>query len=441
MNTRLIIFGILVFFHLALLYWYTFGSTIWLHRTTIYNSTKHKSSVISDIEPTSTVPIENKVSKVESFDKSTQKSAKDVNISNHLNISFKRYESKILYITSIGKDQYSMDRCTNLNLSEVCQFIPWTYGDIPSWIDAVIFRPHPMVGGNYTRKWSHPRHQKWVFFEVESPYVAWKPHNYYLDIWKDINITASFTEDADIPYYVFGMTCRENKLWIPPGENYAKNKTGGILWVATRCTSPSGREHYVAELQRHIQVDIFGKCGKQIICKHEYLNSSNSKSCLHNQIASYKFYLAFENSLCEGYYTEKIGRMIRSQLGTIPVVMGLVNYSTLIAPGTYIDVLDFTSPKALAQYLQYLSNNDTAYNEYIERQKKVKCESKYAHFPIICRVCRYLHAHKGETQIAKDARSFWDPVKRCQSPHEFFTGIADSIIGNITEIPFKGTLY
>ena len=429
---------IIVLFLLAYVYWYTFD---WLSTLIIYNSTKHKSSVVGYIEPNSAVPTEYRMSEANGYEKSTQESAMDVNVStvtHHLNNSLESYKSKCLYITAIGKiDQYSMDVCENHTLSEVCHFVPWTSGDIPTWIDAVIFRAHPLSLDNYTRKWSHPRHQKWIFFEMESPHRAWNRYNYYLDIWKDINITASYTEDADLPHNAFGMTCRANELWKPSGENYAKNKTGGILWVVSNCNTGSGREHYAAELKRHIQVDIYGKCGKGQICGSYADDWYNI--CLQKRIATYKFYLAFENSLCEGYYTEKIRRIMVNQLGTIPVVMGLVNYSELIAPGTYIDVRDFTSPKALAKYLEYLSNNDTAYNEYIERQKKVKCE--YLHSPFICRLCEYLHAHKGEQQIAKDPRIFWDPVKRCHMPHEFFNGIADSIIGNITEYPFKETLW
>ncbi|ELU04046.1 hypothetical protein CAPTEDRAFT_80587, partial [Capitella teleta] len=75
----------------------------------------------------------------------------------------------------------------------------------------------------------------------------------------------------------------------------------------------------------------------------------------------YKFYLAFENSFCNNYYTEKLTKL--NSVDTIAVVMGLVNYSSVLTPGTFIDVRDFPSVKALTDHLKYLDNNDTAYNE------------------------------------------------------------------------------
>ena len=60
----------------------------------------------------------------------------------------------------------------------------------------------------------------------------------------------------------------------------------------------SRREEYVKELQRYIPVDVFGDCGS-LHCKR------GSPACAA-RMAHYKFYLAFENSLCTDYVTEKL---------------------------------------------------------------------------------------------------------------------------------------
>ena len=50
----------------------------------------------------------------------------------------------------------------------------------------------------------------------------------------------------------------------------------------------------------------------------------------------------------------------------IPVVYGAAAYSQIAPPHSFIDVLDFESPKKIADYLQYLDQNDTAFNEYFK---------------------------------------------------------------------------
>ena len=78
----------------------------------------------------------------------------------------------------------------------------------------------------------------------------------------------------------------------------------------------------------------------------------------------YKFYLAFENSLCSEYITEKlwwnayskVGRAQRyrpdaSPQGAVPIVMGGVSegdYSRLAPPNSYLHVDQFKGPEDLA---------------------------------------------------------------------------------------------
>ena len=62
----------------------------------------------------------------------------------------------------------------------------------------------------------------------------------------------------------------------------------------------SSRELYVRELQRYIDVDVFGKCGMWFDDEDD--PRFNDK---------YFFYLALENSLCEDYITEKLYTILR----------------------------------------------------------------------------------------------------------------------------------
>ena len=76
----------------------------------------------------------------------------------------------------------------------------------------------------------------------------------------------------------------------------------------------------------------------------------------------YKFYFAFENSICDDYVTEKLWRALRMNI--VPVVLGGYNYSELLPQKSYIDIKDFSSPEKLADYLQVLNGDDNLYNEY-----------------------------------------------------------------------------
>lgn len=113
---------------------------------------------------------------------------------------------------------------------------------------------------------------------------------------------------------------------------------------------------YVKTLQQYIDVDIYGDCGT-LRCARD-----NFDMCGKMVEKTYKFYLAFENSVNEGYITEKIFRIMKYDI--VPIVYGK-GYKTLSIPSTaYIDIFDFESVESLAKYLVYLDSNDTAYNEY-----------------------------------------------------------------------------
>ena len=67
--------------------------------------------------------------------------------------------------------------------------------------------------------------------------------------------------------------------------------------VVSNCQASNNRMKYVRELKKYIQVDIYGSCGT-FACPED-------SDCFDQLKAEYKFYLAFENSNCRDYITEK----------------------------------------------------------------------------------------------------------------------------------------
>lgn len=46
-----------------------------------------------------------------------------------------------------------------------------------------------------------------------------------------------------------------------PLQNIIGNKTKTVAWIVSNCDSKSGRNLYVTQLNKYINVDIYGSCG------------------------------------------------------------------------------------------------------------------------------------------------------------------------------------
>ena len=121
-----------------------------------------------------------------------------------------------------------------------------------------------------------------------------------------------------------------------------------IFWLVSHCKTGIKREEYVEKLKEFVEIDIYGKCtGNEC--------SKKGNDCFQNLSMNYMFYLAFENSICDEYVTEKFYRSLLFPI--VPVVMGGADYKSIAPPKSYIDVNDFANVKQLAQFLIKLSKN------------------------------------------------------------------------------------
>jgi alpha-1,3-fucosyltransferase len=161
----------------------------------------------------------------------------------------------------------------------------------------------------------------------------------------------------------------------PGNGNMAEGKVGLAVQFVSNCRTYSRLEAYVRELRRYVPVDIYGKCG-EFKCSGDksdvkesngitrgdksssvktIISNSNKQGAwdCHQQVATkYKFFLAFEDSFCKDFVTEKFFSMFNGDLDMVPVVLGGGNYSAIAPPNSYIDASKFQSPKALAHHLK-----------------------------------------------------------------------------------------
>ena len=77
-----------------------------------------------------------------------------------------------------------------------------------------------------------------------------------------------------------------------------------------------------------MSVDIYGKCGMECPSRLENGTVVSDYYCKEYIFTKYKFYLAFENSLCTDYITEKFFLALNKNI--IPVVMGQGHYDLYV---------------------------------------------------------------------------------------------------------------
>lgn len=247
--------------------------------------------------------------------------------------------------------------------------------------DSVIFHFRSLDRRAMPRKSARYRHQRWIFEEVESSSYIYQDPVVFNGLF---NWTMTYRRDSDIVYTYGRVYPKEIQNLTTIKENYAEGKTKMAAWFVSNCYSHSKREKFVKALQKHIQVDIFGKCGPYK-CPH-----TKGKQCRQMVEENYKFYFSFENSLCKDYVTEKLFNILKYNV--VPVVFGLADYQHIAPPGSFIHALKFPDVSSLVKYLKYLDGNDTAYNEYFRWKGHYRIDNGWSNTAQpFCELCKKLH--------------------------------------------------
>nr|XP_016935788.2 glycoprotein 3-alpha-L-fucosyltransferase A [Drosophila suzukii]XP_016935789.2 glycoprotein 3-alpha-L-fucosyltransferase A [Drosophila suzukii] len=265
--------------------------------------------------------------------------------------------------------------------------------DLASSADMILYKDHYIPTG--IRRPNNSKQVSMLYY-LECPY-----HTQNVKVPDAINWTATYRRDSTIvapyekwQYYDTKVQQQEQDI------NYSVNKTKKVAWFVSNCGARNGRLQYAHELQKHIEVDIYGACGN-FKCSR-----STADKCFEILDNDYKFYLAFENSNCKDYITEKffVNALNRRVL---PIVMGArpEDYEVSAPRRSYIHVDEFASPKELAEYLRILDRDDELYNSYF----KWKGTGEFINTYYWCRVCATLH---NEEQLRKprwytDLNDWW----------------------------------
>ena len=247
----------------------------------------------------------------------------------------------------------------------------------------------------------------------ESPYYTNIYFRENFPLKNMFNLTMTYHHDSDVPM-LYGykrrlqMTMEDRML----EQTDMENRTLPVLWMVSHAHAPSGRDDYVAELERYIRVDVFGRVVKRPVKKGDETEELYSK---------YYFMIAFENAICKDYITEKVWNPLLK--GLIPIVLGGVDYKKLLPPDSYIDVLDFKSPRHLADHLTTILRNNTLYEGYFAWRSKYSIEqNKGSWFPV-CELCKAVSRSQNQV-VMQDLTDLYTYEKACQTKEQYFRNIS-----------------
>lgn len=157
---------------------------------------------------------------------------------------------------------------------------------------------------------------------------------------------------------LWGNKNRSKKIVIINGKHKPKG-AGSELY--------SKRIEAIAELSKNNMIDLYGHGWERLITRTSlwlpYIkNYRRIMSVYHgkceskyNKLSEYNFCLCFENSIVEGYLTEKLFDCLYT--GAIPIYLGAPDIEQYIPREAYIDFRQFSSYSELESFVRALSED------------------------------------------------------------------------------------
>ncbi|KAF2883566.1 hypothetical protein ILUMI_22630 [Ignelater luminosus] len=277
--------------------------------------------------------------------------------------------------------------------------------------DLVLFQMLFMLGAYQLPQENRNPNQIWTFVTEESPLYTFLQFSHYRPM------------DSDIPM-PYGRTValkkeEKNKKFNFEEWNKRKRQDALLVNVNSFCREANNRWEYVNQLQKYITVHRYGWCGRYRCPGYV------GKECL--AASRYKFYLAFENSNCDEYITEKLW-WNSFETRSVPIIMGTTPeiLNQILPPHSYIHVNDYVNPKDLANYIIHLNNTPSELEKYLEWRNHFKTINEHGMFqsksPHYCRVCEALNYNNKKKKVYENLNKSWFK-NQCQKGWTTFFGV------------------
>lgn len=182
-----------------------------------------------------------------------------------------------------------------------------------------------------------------------------------------------------------------------------------VAIMGSNCGGANHRWEYVNQLKKYIDIDVYGSCG-DLKCPGHFRSDCE-------KLGNYLFYLAFENSNCDEYVTEKVWWNAYHK-NSIPIVMGGVDgtYEKLLPYGSYLNVDKFANPATLAEYLLHI-NKTNDFQQFYQWKSYFNVLNEHGYFQSdsyhYCRVCEALNYNQKNYKVYDDLHEFWSVEKHC----------------------------
>ncbi len=274
--------------------------------------------------------------------------------------------------------------------------VPCSYASgLEEWImsvaDAVLFHlPMYDADPEYIMKQMGVRSQK-----LYSVAYSMEPSAYYptqFDYVSNFDFEMSFRLSSDVPTIYFGYWMN---LLKPVTDTPWEKREPAILFLASHCSSISGREKLVEMLQEHVRVDSLSQC-----MHNKDWPSDIDRSDKLAILRRYRVYLAAENSIEQDYVSEKVYDGLIA--GAVPVYLGAPNIGKFVPENSVISVpKNFTREDIakVAEVIKKIFTDKREYNKWISfKQKPYSDEfTKRFNFTNIdpkCRLCQRIFADR-----------------------------------------------
>lgn len=200
-------------------------------------------------------------------------------------------------------------------------------------------------------------HQKTIYFTMENNIL----YNYHSSLLRKHDMSLFSLANTDVYASYF------NYAWdlLKPAQK--KTKRAIASSYITNCkTVSSERDRVVRDLLKYgVEIDLFGQCFGDLNIPEPNLEITDKRRRKLENMAKYKFNLVFENSMADGYVTEKYWEALA--VGTIPIVLGAPDIHRYEPrPGSILVVHDFASIEALATEIKRLDSDQVAYDKMLE---------------------------------------------------------------------------
>lgn len=221
---------------------------------------------------------------------------------------------------------------------------PYYFEDVTDF-DVVVYnapsiRRHMLNQREVNHPGSRSLKQKYVLYSLEAS------GNYPITSAYDgfFNLTWTYKLNSDIIAPYIAVRTKGGKLIGPGPEIHWKkaqdmkptsmqiirklqHKQIAAAWFVSHCDAQSMRMNYVKKLNEYLarfghKVDIYGTCGN-LSCPMGWI-----QECYALVETDYYFYLAFENSFCVDYVTEKLLHAVEHF--AVPVVLGGADYNKYV---------------------------------------------------------------------------------------------------------------